>query len=243
MREVSSTYAALSQGEVRHYSHASPDYPDWVASVSHRPSHAASANFWSEYLEGIPDCLALPLTRPRPSIQSHAGKTYVYGIPEQLRTLIERVSASLGVTLHQFFSAALLLVLSEFTGQRDIIVGASHANRVKSDQFDLCGIFLDRIPFRMRPTEEDESSVESLIRSVVESQQAALLHFDLPFDDIVKYLRFPRNLSRHPIFQVMLSVENEKEAQPKLHINNAFVESELICHNGANVCCLCFYFL
>ncbi|EGN95868.1 hypothetical protein SERLA73DRAFT_76920 [Serpula lacrymans var. lacrymans S7.3] len=233
MREVSSNYAVLVSGEDPYDMPPSLDYPQWAASAAQKPDQSKALSFWSDYLKGIPDCISLPLTKPRPPVKSYAGQSHMFNIPEELRIIVERASASYGVTLHQYFSAALLLVLSTFANQRDIVVGASHANRFTTEQFELCGLFLDRIPFRMQLTEKNQTSIESLIRSVVSSQQAASLNFKLAFNDIASGIGISRNLSRHPIFQVMLSVENDTETASKLRIGDAIVDIVPVAGTGA----------
>ncbi|KAI0946415.1 Nonribosomal Peptide Synthase (NRPS) [Taiwanofungus camphoratus] len=232
MKEVSSVYASLLRGENAALAALGLDYPQWAAS-SQRAEHK-HLKFWADYLRDIPDCITLPTSYPRPAIKSYAGRSRFFKIPEQLRQDVERAAAAHGVTLHQFFSAALLLVLSVFTGQDDIVIGASHANRRSAEEYELCGLFLDRIPFRMQLTSENQQSTESLLQSVVASQQAASMHFTVPFDEIARHVHIRRDLGRHPIFQVMLSVENETETIPKLTVAGALVENVQVAPSGSN---------
>lgn len=233
MKEVSSVYLDVCSGKTTELSPLSLDYPQWAASASQRPPKVDSTKFWEGYLHGIPDCVNLPLANDRPTIESHGGKSHFFQLPQELRSAVESSAASMGITLHQFFSAALFLVLSVFSGQDDVVIGASHANRATADEYELCGLFLDRIPFRI--THRAETSTEVLLRSVAASQQEASLHFDMPFDEIVRAVHCRQDLGRHPIFQVMLSVENELEALPKLRVPDAVVENNMIAPLGANV--------
>ncbi|KAL6301171.1 putative nonribosomal peptide synthetase [Sparassis latifolia] len=233
MKDISNVYTSMIRGTYVTPSPRELDYPIWAASASrkHEPEMLA---FWGSYLRGIPDCIALPLSRPRPAMKSYAGRSRFFDLPEELRQIVERAAIAVGVTLHQFFSAALILVLSVFAHQDDIVVGASHANRRTAEEYELCGLFLDRVPFRHQLHDGNRTSTEKLLRSVVDSQRAASLHFSVPFDEIVRHVGTPRNLGRHPLFQVMLSVENENETIPKLRIPGAEVESVMVAPEGSN---------
>ncbi len=92
------------------------------------------------------------------------------------------------------------------------MVGSPVANRNRAETEGLIGFFVNTLVFRAdlgaAPTFRD------LLRQVRESALAAFDRQDLPFETLVGELRPARDLSRSPLFQVLLSVQTLSRELP-----------------------------
>ncbi|HEX6199446.1 MAG TPA: amino acid adenylation domain-containing protein, partial [Thermoanaerobaculia bacterium] len=97
---------------------------------------------------------------------------------------------------------------------RDLLVGTPIANRRSREAEDLVGLFANILALRVElggaPT------FRELARRVRTEALGAYGHQDVPFERLVDALDVERDLSRPPLVQVMLAVQNTPAVEPEL---------------------------
>jgi amino acid adenylation domain-containing protein len=182
------------------------DYAVWHRDWLRGENYERELGYWKERLAGMPPELRLPFDRPRPPLQSQWGAKYFFhlraGLPEALRALGRRAGASLFMVL----LAAWKALLSRYTGQRDIVLGAPVANRNRSELEPLIGFFVNSVVLRTELS--GDPTFGELLGRVRETVLGAFSHQDIPFERLVEVLQPERDLSRNPLYQSDFILQN-----------------------------------
>ncbi|MCX4090722.1 non-ribosomal peptide synthase/polyketide synthase, partial [Nocardia sp. alder85J] len=235
-RDVMVAYAARTSWEQPAWAALPVQYADyalWQREVLGSEADGGSLisgqiAYWGARLAGLPDELVLPWDRPRPAVASYRGGTYPFVVPaERQRRLLElgrRHNASLFMVMH----AALAVLLARLSGTSDIAVGTPVAGRGEAALDDLIGMFVNTLVLRV-PVEPGAGFAE-VLAGARDADLHAFAHADVPFERLVEVLNPARSQSRHPLFQVMLTFQNTRQASlelPGLRVSGVEYDSRL----------------
>ncbi|BAZ22619.1 amino acid adenylation domain-containing protein [Kalymmatonema gypsitolerans NIES-4073] len=208
IRELGTLYTAFAQNQ------ASPlpelplqyaDFAQWQREWLQGEVLQTQLAYWQQQLNGV-SMLHLPTDRPRPSIQTYQGATQFLELPKKLCDALVTLSQQEGVTLFMTLLAAFQTLLYRYTHQEDIAVGSPIANRNRSEIEGLIGFFVNSLV--LRGNLSGNPTFRELLGRVREVTLGAYSHQDLPFEKLVEELHPERNLSHHPLFQVVFGFEN-----------------------------------
>ncbi len=209
LREVSALYAAFSRGlpdPLAPLPLQYADYAAWQRGWLRGAELERQLGFWKQHLGGAPALLELPLDHPRPAVQGYAGASVVHILPAPLAASLRALGQRHGGTMFMTLLAAWSALLARLSGQDDLVVGTPVANRQRSELEGLVGFFVNTLALRIT-LDENETGAALLARAKA-ATLAACSHQDLPFEQVVEALRPRRSMAHHPLFQVMLSVDN-----------------------------------
>ncbi|MEO6889068.1 MAG: amino acid adenylation domain-containing protein [Ktedonobacteraceae bacterium] len=204
LRELADLYCAFAAGE------ASPlpalpvqfaDFALWQREWVHSEEAQQQLAYWQQKLAGSPPLLALPTDYPRPAVQTSHGAAPRIELPLALCAALRRMSRQEGSTLYMTMFAAFLTLLYRYSGQEDMCVGSSIANRRWRETEGLLGMLLNTTV--LRADLSHNPTFEELLSRVRTLMLEAYEHQDFPFDKIVEALNPERNLSYNPLFQIM----------------------------------------
>ncbi|HEY0607123.1 MAG TPA: amino acid adenylation domain-containing protein, partial [Herpetosiphonaceae bacterium] len=161
---------------------------------------------WQQQLKGAPAALELPTDRPRPLRQTFRGATLPLDMPPVLSQALNTLSKREGATLFMTLLAAFQTLLFRYSGQDDILVGSPIANRTRPELDGLIGMFVNTLV--LRTDLSGNPTFVELLRRVRQVALDAFAHQDLPFERLVEAIQPTRDLSRSPLFQVVLVLQN-----------------------------------
>jgi amino acid adenylation domain-containing protein len=182
------------------------DYAVWQRNYLQGEGLENLLKYWKQQLAGAPTTLDLPTDRPRPAVQSFRGASKSFVFPKSLSDAVARASRQFGTTQFMTLLAAFYVLLTRYSGQDDIMVGAVIANRNRAEVEDLIGLFANTLPLRTRL--DGDPSFGEILRRVKDAALGAYAHQDMPFERLVEELRPERSLSYNPLFQVLFSLQS-----------------------------------
>ncbi|AGC44899.1 non-ribosomal peptide synthetase [Myxococcus stipitatus DSM 14675] len=170
--------------------------------------------WWRQHLDGASPSLELLTDRPRPAVQTYRGALLTFSLSREVTQAVKALAQREGATPFMVLLAAFQLLLSRYSGQDDISVGSPIANRNRSETEGLIGFFVNTLVLRARL--QGIRSFRELLAQVRLSTLAAYEHQDVPFEKLVEELLPQRDLSRSPLFQVTLTLQNAPEGELSL---------------------------
>ncbi len=187
------------------------DYAVWQ-SVQAAEGYQKDRAYWKKVFAGELPVLQLLSDYPRPPVQSFEGDRVSIKLDAGLKDRLHRLAEQSGATLYMVMLSAYYTLLSKYTGQDDIIVGTPSAGRNHSDTEGIIGMFVNTLAIRSE-VKQDETFTQ-LIARVRKQVLDAFSHQDYPFEWLVEDLNIPRDVSRHPLFDTMFSLQNATEGIP-----------------------------
>ncbi len=187
------------------------DYAVWQRHLLESDEIRTHREYWHEKLSGEIPVLDFPGDYPRPPVQTFNGKTLFFTLsPDRTRHLGE-LSRKQGVSLFMTLMATVKVLFFRYTGQDDIIIGSPTAGRFHADLEDQIGYYLNTLALRDRVQREE--SFVSFLRQVGQTATEAFDHQVYPFDRLVDELGLRHDLSRSPLFDVMLILQNTEAVE------------------------------
>jgi amino acid adenylation domain-containing protein len=210
IRELSVLYQAFSTGKPSPLPELPIQYIDfafWQRKSLQNEVIESHLAYWKYQLSTQPSVLELPTDCPRQPVQTYRGAQQKFRLTKSLSNKIKQLSQKQGVTLFMTLLAAFNTLLYRYTGQDDIIVGSPIANRNNTQIESLIGCFVNTLV--LRTNLDGSPSFQELIERVRKVAIDAYVHQDLPFEKLVE-LQPSRDLSYHPLFQVMFVLQDSQ---------------------------------
>ncbi|TYR81430.1 amino acid adenylation domain-containing protein [Priestia megaterium] len=223
-RDLAAAYKARCQGETVQWSPLPVQYADYalwqenlLGSESDDDSLVAEQlNFWKQELANLPDQLELPTDYPRPAESSYRGETLEFQMNPDLHHRLLNLARDNGVSLFMVLQAGFSALLTRLGAGDDIPIGSPIAGRGDDALGDLVGLFVNTLV--LRTDTSGNPSFRELLKRVRSVNLNAYEHQDLPFERLVEVLNPVRSRSRHPLFQIMLALQNTPD--PKLELSD-----------------------
>lgn len=209
-RELTICYDAYAAGSLPSLAPPPLQYADWAVWHRRRLEEGLlgqQLDHWRDRLAGAPALLELPTDRPRPAALSGRGDRRHRQFEPAVLDGLQRLARTEGGTLFMVALAAFAVLLHRYSGQDEVVIGTPVAGRDMLETEGLIGYFMNTLAIRV-DLGANPSFLE-LLRQVRSRVLDAFAHPDVPFEKVVAELNPERDLSRTPVFQVMLVLQNQ----------------------------------
>ncbi len=172
-------------------------------------------DWWEGQLRGVHP-ISLPYDFPRPARQSTRGAGMGFMLNPELTGKLKTLAAKSDATLFMTLLSVFKILLHRYSGQDDICIGTSLANRNHKELEGLAGFFINSLV--LRSDLSGNPDFLTLLEKVKSTTLSAFAHQEVPFEQIVDRVESSRrDLSRTPVFQVLFTLQNTPEV-PNLEL-------------------------
>lgn len=209
-RELQTFYAAFAEGRPAALPPLPIQYADFAVWQRQRLQPDALDRhlaYWRTRLRGVPAGFELPTDRPRPPVQTFRGAELFKRVSPSATTALKLLSHREGTTLFTTALAAFQGFLARYTGQSDVSVVCSVANRTRLETEPLIGFFVNLVVIRVDL--RGNPSFRELLQRTGQALLEAYEHQEVPFEMVVDALQDRRDPGRPPLAQVGFSFANE----------------------------------
>ncbi len=222
--ELMKLYYGEELNEVRvHYK----DYSQWM---KHRDLSKQKEYWVSRFSDEVP-VLNLPLDYKRPSVQSFKGGGVSTFIGADRTAAIKNLARRTGTTEYMVLLSAVFILLGKYSRQDDVTVGTPVSGRTHKDTEDMLGMFVNTLVMRAKP--ETTKQYTDFLSEIREICLSAYENQEFPFEELLEEVKVNRDISRNPMFDVMFSVQNNRNFDDEfegIYINET---AEVLNHNIA----------
>ncbi|RSM51514.1 non-ribosomal peptide synthetase, partial [Actinoplanes sp. ATCC 53533] len=204
--ELAELYAAGVAGRAAVLPELAVQYGDvaaWQREMLSGEVLAGSLTYWRRQLAGL-----VPAELPGDGVRSDgaAAGAVRFAVPAEVVSALRSMAAGQGATLFMVVMAAVQLVVSRWSGSRDVSVGSPVAGRGSPEVDGLVGLFFNVLV--LRTDLSGDPTFGELVGRVREVVLGAFEHQDVPFERLVEELAPQRRLDQTPLFQVWLELNN-----------------------------------
>jgi len=214
LRDLGHFYNARKRGDASTLPPLPIQYADyalwqrkWLGDIGDPDSPLSrQIEYWRHTLEKLPERLELPTDRPHPPMASFRGDVVPFEIDAQTTVRLNILASSAQVSLFMVLQAACAILLTKLGAGDDIPMGTPVAGRTDTALNDCVGFFVNTLVLRTNTS--GNPSFRELLGRIRDTNLDAYTHQDAPFDALVEELNPLRTTSYHPLFQIMLVLQN-----------------------------------
>ena len=205
VREIAVLYAAFAAGAPAPLTNLPVQYADfavWQRQWLQGEVLQKQLDYWRRQFVDLPAGLDVSADFPRKAVQSFCGEREFVSLDEELSEHLKELGQREGATLFITLLAAFQLLLHQYSGQKDIVIGTNIANRDRCSIENLIGFFGNKIVLRTNLS--GNPTFRELLARARDVTFGAYAHRDVPFEMLLESIRPKRYNPLAPLFQVML---------------------------------------
>ncbi|QHI35401.1 Plipastatin synthase subunit C [Kordia antarctica] len=205
------------------------EYTLWQLSKLKSEVGATQKKFWLAQLSGELPVLDLPSNKKRPLMKTYNGHSFKSYLSKETTADIKKFSQKQESSLFIYLVSISTILLHKYTVSKDIIVGTPISERNHVDLKDQIGFYINTLVLRNQV--DSNKDFIAFYDQIKASTLVAYEHSDYPFDSLIENLGTKRDISRNPIFDIMLTMQDSEAQETEFDAT----QTDTIWDNGACV--------
>lgn len=200
------------------------DYAVYQQALLAGDTAAPHRDYWLNQFKTKIPALELPFSKPRPKLKTYKGaEIHVRvddDIAKEFNQLVYREKGTLFIGMLSLVTA----MLNRYTGQSRLVLGSPVSGRNHSELENQIGFYVNTVALKF---DVDEAiPFKELFEHVKKVTLDAFEHDSYPFDSLVEELALKRDLSRSPLFDMLVmftstkTEESGKDSGHELQVSN-----------------------
>lgn len=188
------------------------DYCIWQENKIH--SHL---NIYQEKVEKLKNKLAdcdplidLPCDFPRSAVTNHQGALYQFLLPQNLVQQLKQFADMNHVTPFMVLLSVFVFLLTKYTNSSKVVLGVAATSRHYKELENLIGFFINPL-IMIFDCFDNQFFINEYLKYIKDITLEAHDYHEIPFDVIVELLKIKRDVSFHPIFQVIFDYQYKQD--------------------------------
>jgi amino acid adenylation domain-containing protein len=180
------------------------DYALWQEEQLQSTSMTKQEKYWlNMFRDGVP-LLNLPLDFQRTPTKNYEGDCINFSLEKGIIDGLATLAAETGSTLYTILFAAYSILLADYTGQKEMIIGVPVAGRNNPILNSIIGVFINTLPVKSKIVED--IAIPVFIRMQRDTILTAFDNQDYPIEELIDKLEMSRNLSRSPLIDTVFNM-------------------------------------
>ena len=224
VRELMQTYSSLCAG--KNYQPPSlriqyKDYAHWQNNQIADQRYRLHQDYWLKQFEGELPVLEFPGDKPRPAMKTYNGSEVNTVIGPEMTIALRSLCRQLECTLFMALLTLVQVLLHRYTSGKEIIIGIPVSGRDQAGLEAQIGLYMNTVALRARCNGAD--NFLQWLSAIKQLTLTAQVYQGYPFDLLVNELQLQHDMSRNPLFDVMVTL---KEMEPE-EMRNAVLPGNL----------------
>jgi amino acid adenylation domain-containing protein len=182
------------------------DFAVWQREMLTGERLTAYREYWLSMFRNNVPVLELPADFHRPEVKTYNGDTVTYTFDSMLTQQLFQLAQQAGGSIFMVLFTAVSVMLKKYANQNDIVMGTTVAGRDQLQLKDQIGFYVNTLPILVHL--EGEDTFAALLSRQRHTLLQAFEYQEYPFEMLVDDLQLKRDLSRNPLFDVMLVLQN-----------------------------------
>lgn len=209
MQEITDLYNAFVHGKPSSLAPLKIQYKDyaaWQNDMLEKGDDSKEKQYWMGRFANT-EIPHLDLShRARPAEKSYHGAEQSFRLDKNTLRAIKALNEKHETTLFMTLLAVINVLFYRYTEHEDIIIGTPVAGRNHQELENQVGFFINTLPLKLNIAPGD--TFEQVLRKVKQTTLGAYEHQTYPFDKLLEDLNLQRDISRSPLFDVMVVLQN-----------------------------------
>lgn len=169
-----------------------------------KPCENSTLEYWKAQLSDYSD-IRLPAQSLRSPVFDYRGERLIYPLSDNITREINSFSKKINQSAFTVFFSAFHILLMQYSGQQDFVIGLPVSSRNSSAVESLLGCFINIVPIKVNA--DSTKILSELLREVSALILSGYENQNYSFEAIMDAIDIQHDLSKTPLYQMIFNMQ------------------------------------